>query len=229
MNIIFQNIHSWQNKHLALKEIFKQLNPDIILLADTGHTPTMPPMKFYPFKAYSKNTARASSGVAIFVNPRIKHQLINHNFVSDTLAIKIETNSGPIIVAVNYSPPLRRFLPIEDLTWFARHLTPVYLLADLNAHYRSFDNRSRNNTRGIDLYNRWLRGGYLRVLGPPEGTFRTNGGNLTKPDIVISNRACYHYFKVENLDGNLSDHSPIKLTVSCSPIKIPVPPLKILI
>ena len=71
-----------------------------------------------------------------------------------------------------------------------------------------------------------LGGGYLRVLGPPEGTFRTNGGNLTKPDIVISNRACYHYFRVENLDGNLSDHSPIKLTVSCSPIKIPCTPFE---
>ena len=209
---------------MALKEIYKQLNPDIILLADTSHTPNQRPMKFYPYKAYTKNTARLSSGVAIFIKSTITHSLIDHAFISDTLALKVETDSGPVIIAVNYTPPRRPFLPTQDLNWLARHRTPAYLLADLNAHHRTFDHM--NNARGRDLHNIWLRNGYLRLLGPPEGTFRTQRGRLSMPDLVLSNRSCYHYHRTENLESNLSDHSPIKLTISCSPIKIPCPPFE---
>ena len=219
LHIIFQNINGWDQKAPSLKQIYNKLNPDIILLADTSHLVTQQPIKFFPYKVYSHNTAARYSGVAILIKPYIKHSLINHKFVSDTIAIKVETNTGPVLIAVNYNPPSRIYLPIEDLQWLSRHRSPTYLIADLNAHHRSFDYHV--NPRGNDLFNTWLNHGFLKVIGPDQGTYRTNTGRLSKPDLVITNRACYHQSHIQTLDRNISDHAPIKLTISSSSIKLP--------
>ena len=91
-----------------IQEIYKIHNPDIILIAHTAHQPGAPkndpPIKFFPYKVMSLNTAGLYSGVAIMVKPHIKFSPINHKFESDTLAIKVETMTGPIILVVNYTP-----------------------------------------------------------------------------------------------------------------------------
>ena len=102
---MFQNINSWQNKSLSLKEIYRKYDPEIILFAHTNRTNNNPP-KFFPYKTFAINTARNASGVVLFIKPWLKYSPINHKFVSDTVAIKVETNTGPIIVAVNYTPPI---------------------------------------------------------------------------------------------------------------------------
>ena len=83
------------------------------------------------------------------VKRNIKHNLIHFKFSSDTMAIKIETSSGPVVLAVNYTPPSRVFLPERDLGWIQNHSCPAYLMADLNAHHNSFDYWC--NERGGDV------------------------------------------------------------------------------
>ena len=167
------------------------------------------------------NTATNASGVAILIKPNIKHSKITHPFRGDTLALKVETSLGPIIIATNYSPPGRRYIPIGDLNWLARHQTPCYLLADLNAHHMSFD--TTTNDYGRVLHNEWLQHGHLKRLGPPSGTFRTPRGALTKPDIALGNKHLYHYSHCSNLPFNVSDHAPLCLEISARAIKIPSP------
>ena len=120
---------------------------------------------------------------------------------------------------VNYNPPSREFLPLEDLMWAANHSTPVYIMADLNAHHSVFDYYT--NRRGKDLYNTWLQYGSLKVIGPETGTFITVRGRKSKPDVVLTNKACKHHHVVETLPKNISDHAPIRLIISSRPIKIP--------
>ena len=159
--------------------------------------------------------------MAILIKSDIQHSLINKTFDGDTLAITTETTTGPVIIGTNYSPPSRIIFPMRDIMWFARHRTSLYLLADLNAHHTTFDTFS--NDYGKVLYNMWLEDGFLQRLGPDTGTHTSNAGNLSKPDIVLTNRQMYHFYHVSTLDRNVSDHAPMSLEISNKPIKIPAP------
>ena len=220
LKILFQNINGWNSKKDALTHHYTQIDPDIILLA---HTNIHPPktLKLHPYTVYTHNTARVAAGVAILIKPNIKHSLINHTFRGDTIAINIDTSLGPINIATNYSPPGRHYIPIGDIHWLARHNTPTYILADLNAHHTAYD--TSTNDYGRVLHNEWLRHGHLRRLGPAQGSFRTPRGNLTKPDIILGNRHCYHYSHCSTLPFNVSDHAPLCLEISARAIKIPSP------
>ena len=140
-------------------------------------------------------------------------------FDSDTLAIEIITSSGPIVLATNYTPPSRGSIPDPALRWMGNVDAPAYLMADLNAHHKSFDHFS--DERGEALYRDFLAPGLLNVLGPEMGTWTSPRGKLSKPDLVLSNNKCHHFFLVETLDKNVSDHAPIMLTISSTPIFIP--------
>ena len=174
-----------------------------------------------PYITYTHNIGRIGGGVALLIKPHITHSKINHRFDGDTIAIKIETTLGPIIVAVNYSPPRRRYLPMADLNWLARHQTPVYLLGDLNARHTTFC--TDTTYYGHALYNNWLREGRLRRIGPPTGTFLGRRGGLTKPDIILTHSRTYHYSHPSTLPFNVSDHAPMCLEISARAIKIPSP------
>ena len=133
------------------------------------------------------NNSYNYAGVVLFVKPNIKFKQITNAFTSDTVAIQIETTTGPVIVVVNYSPPAR-ISPIPRPIWMSRHNCLVYLMADLNAHHTLFDYRTEQ--RGRDLFNMWLSTGRLRVIGPNIGTYITNTRRKTKPDLLLTNRAC---------------------------------------
>ena len=186
LNVIFQNINGWHNKKEDLKLDYRRHNPDVILLACTNIYNGKKPIYFYPYTVYQQNTEENWSGVAILVKRDIDHHLVNHKFNDDTLAIRVETSLGPIIIGTNYSPPRRRALPKRDLNWFANHSLPTYLLADLNARHTTYDTSS--NLYGLALYHWFLIDGSLRRLGPETGTFTSPAGNVSKPDIVLANQ-----------------------------------------
>ena len=203
------------NEH---KFALNKYNPDIILLADTGLT-SVQPLKFFPYTVYKHNTQSRSSGVAILIKPNIQHVLIKHKFEHDTLAIQVETLSGPVIIAVNYSPPSRKFPPMEDLKWLSEHLFPCYLLADLNAHHKTFPYHGTQNHLGVYLHNEYITKGRLYRLGPSTPTFRSSRSvRGTTPDIILANKYTYHNHFHEVLPASTSDHLPIKLTISTKPI-----------
>ena len=113
--ILFQNINGWHCKKSNLRLDYEEIKPDIILLAHTNIHGTVQPIRLFPYTVYMHNTAQNFSGVAILIKRDINHSLINRKFDGDTLAIKVETSLGSIIVGTNYSPPSRGLIPIRDL------------------------------------------------------------------------------------------------------------------
>ena len=218
LKIVYQNINGWTSRFREHKHALNKYNPDVILMADTGLT-SVQPLKFFPYIVYKANTQALHSGVAILIKPNIQHTLVKHRFVHDTLAIQVETLSGPVIIAVNYSPPSRGFPPMEDLKWLSEHTFPCYLLADLNAHHSTFPHHSAPNHLGMYLYREYTSKGRLNRLGPSEPTFYAhNSERGTAPDIILANRHTYHNHFHEVLPASTSDHLPIKLTISTKPI-----------
>ena len=218
LKIVFQNTNGWTFRSNEHKYALNRYNPDIIMIADTSLTSEQP-LKFFPYIVYKHNTQGKHSGVAILIKPNIQHTLVKHKFEHDTIAIQVETLSGPIILAVNYSPPSRGYPPMEDLKWLSKHFIPCYLLADLNAHHDSFPYHGTQNTEGEYLYREYISKGRLHRIGPSTPTFFAhNSEKGTTPDIILGNRHTYHNHFHEVLQASTSDHLPIKLIISTKPI-----------
>ena len=76
----------------------------------------------HPYTCYQHNpTGEFYAGVGICVKKNIKHKRVTHKFHHDTIAVQIETPTGPIILATNYHRPELGYPPSEDLEWLANH------------------------------------------------------------------------------------------------------------
>ena len=95
------------------------------------------------------------AGVAIAVRKGLLYQIID-DFESDILAIKIETDIGPIIIATIYLPPRRNYIPIGGIRALLQRNTPVYLIGDFNANHQLRGYTYRNGRGDIiaDLVRR---------------------------------------------------------------------------
>ena len=222
IRIVFQNINGWKTNCHSLRPAYSKINPDVILLADTGQENTSR-IKLHPYLSYqTKNLEGHKAGVAILIRPEIQHQIIKDPFIQDTIAVRIETTSGPIIVATCYHPPRFKYPPFKDLDWLANHLLPTYLLADLNCHHPTFHNSAKvsgpDKERGLVFYEEWIQPYKLIRHGPTFPTFLRTSNSGTTPDIVLSNNKIYHNHHIAQLPPNTSDHLGIKFTISVRPI-----------
>ena len=218
LKITYQNIRGWSTNDKLHRRSLTIGDPDVILIADTGMKDDER-IGIQPYIPYQRNTEHRSSGAAILIKRNIKHQQIKHQFVHDTVAIQVETTTGPVIIATNYHPPRRQFLPMEDLNWLACHNTPVYLLADLNAHHRTFPHcAGRGNGTGLVLFEWWIKCGRLIRQGPNFPTLFHASSVGTTPDIVLTNNKTYHNHHISAMAATVSDHIPIRMVVSSRPI-----------
>ena len=219
LRIIFQNVHGWEPNKILHKQFFSKYNPDIIIINDTGVNQDQT-LKFYPYICYHTNSENVHSGAAIFVRQNIEHTRIDQRkFHHDTVAVSVETKTGPIIIATNYHPPRRDYYIFEDLDWLGNHNTPCYLFADLNSHHNSFPHHAQQNGRGTVLFEDYIEPGKLKRLGPNFPTVLThNSIQGTSPDILLCNRSTYHNFHHRCLPATCSDHLPIQITISSKPI-----------
>ena len=169
---------------------------------------------------YQKNTTELKSdGIAIAVKNTIQHNIIDA-FLSDLLAIELETSTGKIIIATLYQPPSRDYLPIPDFITLFRRNSPVYMIADLNANHPNFG-YNFSNIKGRQL-TRLIKNRTIQHLGPHFPTYFTNTRG-TNPDIILSNHKTYHNYNISQGPLTTSDHLPIIFTLSTSPILIPSP------
>ena len=219
LKIIFQNVNGWETNKILHKQFFLKYNPDIIIINDTGITQEQI-IKFYPYICYHINSEKESSGAAIFIKQNINHTRIDpKKFHHDTVAVSVETKTGPIIIATNYHPPRRDYYIYEDLDWLGNHNIPCYLFADLNSHHNSFSHHARQNERGKILFEDYIEHGKLKRLGPNFPTvFTHNSTQGTAPDILLCNRSTYHNFHHRCLPATCSDHLPIQITIASKPI-----------
>ena len=199
---------------------YKQLNADIILINSHG-TPNNEPMKIHGYAVHRRNTTNSNTdGTAIAVKNTIQHRLID-DFISDTLAVQLETTTGKIILATLYQPPARNYIPTPDFIHLFRGNTPVYMIADLNANHPTLGYR-HTNTKGRQLHH-LIHNRTLQHIGPHFPTFISHR-SATTPDIILTNYRTYHNTHIEQGPLTTSDHIPIIFTISTKPIQTPITP-----
>lgn len=111
LTIIQHNILNWRERRFGLIHTYKQHNADIILINSHG-TPNNEHMKIHGYTVHRRNTTNThTDGTAIAVKKNISHKLMD-DFISDILAIEVNTLTGKIIIAPLYQPPARNYIPV---------------------------------------------------------------------------------------------------------------------
>lgn len=171
------------------------------------------------YRIHQKNTANThTDGTAIAVKHTIPHKIID-TFISDTLAVEINTTTGKIIIATLYQPPARPYIPTPDFLQLFRRNIPVYMISDLNANHQCLGYRRSNNT-GRQIYN-LIQNHIIQHIGPHFPTY-TAANTRTTPDIILTNYRTHQNTHIKPGPLTTSDHTPIILTISTSPIQIPI-------
>ena len=210
---------NWQTNKNSLIDNYLKANPDIILINSHGLKSTEQ-LKIPGYKTYKINYSEAlADGSAIAIKYNIKHKLYD-DFDFDVLAVEIQTNLGPVIIATTYLPPRRPYLPYTDIFRLINNNIPVYILGDFNARHRHFGNNDNNNVGKsiVKLINK----GKMMHLGPYFPTF-LHRNSATIPDKIFSNK--HHYLNCYSEPGEIttSDHIPIIFKLSTKPFIIETP------
>ena len=109
-----------------LTNLYLQHELDIILLNSTGQKDSEK-IKIMNHNVYQRNKeGEAHAGVVVAVKGNIQHQIID-DFIDDTLAVKLETTKGPVIVEMCYHPPRRENFPVEDILKILGRNEPAYI------------------------------------------------------------------------------------------------------
>ncbi len=192
------------------------MNPDIILINSHG-LKNDSKLKIPGYCTYQINSTNSiSDGSAIAVRYNVQHKL-KDDFITDFLAVELQTTLGPIMVATTYLPPRRPYLPYPDMYSLLNNSIPTYIIGDFNGSHRYFGNSS-NNTVGKSLSTLMDQGNLLH-LGPHFSTFISHR-SATSPDKIFSNKQ--HYLNYYSEPGNIttSDHIPIIFHLSTKPYYI---------
>lgn len=215
IKIIQHNVLKWTySRANELSNYYASISPDVILINATGVRDDTN-MKIYTYKVYQRNARNEDhAGVAIAIKNNIQHKIIS-NFNEDFLAVQIQTEIGPVILATAYLPPRRDYMPMQDLMGLLNRNIPVYIMGDLNINH-PFCGYTYTNNKGRAT-NRLINNNMIRYLGP---NFKTLTNRRGAPDIVLTNRAAT--LNIDITEGNIttSDHIPLIITIASVPIKI---------
>ena len=225
LKVTYANVQTWtEDKSGALRAHLTQTNPDVILLADIGKTDRNIPIKIYQYLVFATNKKNENSaGVAVAVRKGLDFKILN-NFDYDTIAVQVQTQSGPVVIMTNYSPPRHVNLPNSDLDFAIQNNWPVLCVADMNARHSMFGYPRRSNPKGRQL-NKIIFDNKLNYIGPGFPTFFSHNNNQgTKPDSVLSNNKFYFNYHIEPGGMGVSDHMTINIKISCRPILVQCQP-----
>ena len=219
ITILQHNTTSWKANKYNHYNVYRQHDPDIILLNETG-VKDIEEIKIFQYICYKTNHSNEThDGVAIAIKKNLKHKLLKVDS-NNCICIQLETSLGPINIATTYLPPRRPYFPYIELRNLFNRQEPTYLIADLNATHPMFGNRT-TNPKGQALVQ-MINSGSIQWHGPP---FKTWFGNTSStPDKILSNNKVYHNINIEKGLPCTNDHIPILIKISTSPIAIPVPP-----
>lgn len=220
LDIVQHNVLHWHTHRHAYSNIYRRLDADIILLNSTGRK-NDDTIKIPGYIVRQNNyTNEAQNGIAICVKRTIKHRAMTH--LSDKfLMIEVDTGVEKICIGTAYFPPRYGEVCVDDFRKIANMHQPTYFMGDLNAKHPVLDHRD-SNLIGTFL-SHMTATGQLTHLGPDFCTFVNHMGS-GKPDIVLSNRNAYHNWYIERGPISPSDHLPICMRITTSPILIPIKP-----
>ena len=221
LKILHHNVLAWTfNRRNELCNIYREINPDILLLSSHGQKNNNN-IKIFGYNTHQNNpTDELNDGVAIAVRKGIQYELID-DLDEAYLAVKINTTLGPIVISTGYQPPRRPAIPLENFRKILRRNIPAYFIGDLNAQHRNLG-YSRNNITG-EMVQSIISNGIATHAGPDFATFITTRTSST-PDIILCNRNCIHQTLTTPGPITSSDHIPIIFDINSSPIATPSTP-----
>lgn len=176
----------------------------------------------FGYTVYQKNQFQeANDGVAIAVRSTLRHIIID-DYDENYLAVKIDTNLGQLVLATGYQPPRRPILPLQSMLQIFRRNLPVIFIGDLNARHSLLGHQNNPNSAGEAIAT-LLRRGTVQHHGPDFKTFITTRAKGT-PDIILTNDNIVHNMHIKQGPITTSDHIPVLVTLSSSPIQVPITP-----
>ena len=213
------NIRNWDKNKYLLQVELPNTNPDIILVNETGKTKNNN-VKLTGYRSIFKSLD-INSGVAILI--KYDFQFYEIPVVdNNTIAIKLMTNMGPILISTSYVPPRVKTLPIIAYNKLLNYNLPLILIGDLNAHHAFLHNTSSSNPYG-DLKGKQLFNlsncRNLKFIGPFFDTYIQNN-RRGKPDVVLINKKMnlFHHNIIQGSHVG-SDHVPVIIKLSLQPFK----------
>lgn len=226
IKIISLNVGGFGPGKGPILEFLRTESPHIVLLQEHGRI-NDERIKIWNYNILQQNRSNERfDGVAIGIRKDVSYKHLRDPEDVEMLAVEIESNRGPIAIATAYQPPRRPRLHRGDLIRFFRRDIPAILLGDLNARCRSSGYTTQFNNQGTAM-ERYLREGFLQRIGPDFPTFITRRSK-TKPDIILANNAPRPNYWIRPGKVVNSDHLPMIMDLSWSPIQIPHPPRRML-
>lgn len=224
LTVLQHNVNHWNNKKHELISIYRQYNPDIILINDHTITETqnikIPYYDTYVVNRTNRQNNRDHRGVAIAIKNNIIHRLLD-DFTTDLTAITVETGQGPVTIATDYIPPSATYLNYIDYNSLLNRSNPVYFFGDINPNHPNFGYRGQNPVGSA--INLLMSQGKLRHIGPHFPTFLKHNSSTT-PDIAFTNTRVFHNIHMNPGPVTSSDHIPVIATITVNPITIPIIP-----
>ena len=155
LKIIQLNVLSWNNtaRRLWISLYIREKSPDIVLLNSTSLVCTeanknnITHIKLDSHKSYSTKQ-EIQYGSVILVRNNLKHCLIP-NLSEASIAVKVQTSIGPVIIYTAYIPPRIKSINPLDFQKLISPNTPLLIAGDFNATHPYFSNYSKvANHRG---------------------------------------------------------------------------------
>ena len=208
------NVRCFKNNKYALAIEAAHNNVDILLLNEIS----TPPNEYIKLRGFTTvlKAIGPNRGTAILVKTIIEFQEIPAKD-PNTIAIKINTNLGPLIISTSYIAPSVNTIPVITLNKILNHNIPTVFISDFNAHHPFLNNTTgQGDMRGRQLYS-LAQSRNLSFLGPSFPTYITHARQST-PDIILCNNPfkIFHYLITP---GNPigSDHIPIIFKIQIKP------------
>ena len=224
IKIIHHNVRHWVNPiHInENSNYYISQDPHIITINSHSITKADKFVKLYGYSGYTKHK-QLSAGVAILIKYNIPHTFHTDTTNDNIMAATINTIHGKITIVTFYRPPRQDTLPLTDIIRFLNFNNPTIILADANIKHQNFGHN--NSDRLGKLLNNIILNTNLHYIGPDFYTYYHHN-HRGKPDIILANTSFLHlaYYIKEGPRLTSSDHIPLLITASTSPLAIPSPP-----
>lgn len=219
LKIIHWNANGITHKINELKALIAKLKINIILLSETriSQKTKLKIPNFFTYRTDNppKRGSPPSGGTAILVHRNIIHQQELIKTSLQSTSIKIKLGDIELLVSAIYKPPSLKLSP-NDLNLLTNHSQWFIAAGDYNAKNALWHSRT-GNAAGNILFHHVSQNDY-NIIGPDTPTHFPSSP-LFRPDVLdIALTRIPLQIQVSNLSDLSSDHNPILLEISDSPI-----------
>ena len=227
IKLIQLNVLSWNNlaRRLWITLYIREKSPDIILLNSTSLVSTnnnrynnITKIKLENYKTH-QTKQEIQYGSAILVKNNLNHNIIP-NLSEASIAVKVQTSTGPMIFFTSYIPPRIKGINSLDFHKLISMNAPLLVAGDFNANHPYFGNSNRAANHRGELLHNICKLYNLDFLGPDFHTFHS-GTKKGKPDIILGNKLLSVFNKHISQGPRVgSDHIPIQIELDTKPILV---------